>query len=549
MSSHRHNLRSRAKSASSEEEKKSNRRNVRPRAEDHFDDDAKANDNQNNMNIENENEVVDDNEVDQDLENDEQNENNNADYDNSNDNSNSNSNSNSSAARNNNSNSRQNDMDLENSFYIPDDVHVNRSNFGDGSDSDGDFNAPKKLRFDQLLKIAEKMPQWNDKSISHSFLRTLKTSLRISGLPQVEWIRLLPLLFDKEKDLEKSEWVLNNIVDAGITSWNTACELFNKHFQQKDYRVDLEKEYQRCYQGGLSAQDYSDKFKLLCTQLNIQDNNQLAINNFIHGLKADLISEYYDYIKQNKNTLVLVDGRLTSLKQVMDIIIDLEVEGKTKRQAIQNARSSQLASNSNTPRYDNNIYRANNNNNFRKFKYDYKNKRFSNNSNAPTDDDRRKNYRLHNIRERDNKFGNRKDVHYRRRNNIRDYRIRNEADNREWNHRKGHPDAANNFKATVTCHACGEKGHYANDPKCPEKLRRNAEAAASTNNSSNNSNNNNNNNASANANSNNAKSTRKNIRVVRKGDKKQSANHNNNNNNNSSRAIKRGDRSSTSPSG
>lgn len=229
------------------------------------------------------------------------------------------------------------------------------------------FNRQPSVSFTSLLKVAKEMPHWNHSSVSYEFLRSLKLKLAPSGWPQREWIRLLPYLFD-QKDTDKAEWVTKNIVQK-TTSWNTACELFNEHFQDRDHRAQWNADYEKCKQlSHETVQSYADRFQRICTQLGIADDNDRAIEHFITHLTPTMIAAYYPHMSSLVATAKVTGGaayakllaQKDSLDGVIQKCIELDVANRTAAQAI--AQRANMPGGHPSSAYDQNKINSNNNN-------------------------------------------------------------------------------------------------------------------------------------------------------------------------------------------
>ena len=194
----------------------------------------------------------------------------------------------------------------------------------------------KQTTFANRLKIAEKLPKWTRTTVSADFLRTIKLRLEISGLPQSEWVQMLPLLFG-EYDNDKAEWVTKNVVKV-TTRWDKASMLFNDHFQERDHTAKIQTDYERCRQGEKeTVQSYVERFQHLCTQLGIADTDEQSIHHFTKHLKADNMRAYFMHIS-NLKSAAKVSGKkqfhrlqlqLKSLQFVMFMCIDPDVSTRT----------------------------------------------------------------------------------------------------------------------------------------------------------------------------------------------------------------------------
>ena len=188
------------------------------------------------------------------------------------------------------------------------------------------------IRFKDLLQIVRELPKWGKDSVCYEFLRNLKMKLLNSGLPEYEWVRLLPHLFPG--DLDKAEWINENI-DYKMHSWDHACKTFENHFQEMDYHEQIQTAFDKCHQAKDSlVQTYADEFELLCHKLDIQDNNSMAVTKFIIGLNPAVVRSFYDHVTKVPTAVTKVNGSFSSLRQVMAVCMALDVAYRTSQHAI-----------------------------------------------------------------------------------------------------------------------------------------------------------------------------------------------------------------------
>ena len=321
-------------------------------------------------------------------------------------------------------------------------------------ENNSNINSKKPIKFSELIKIAEKMPQWDKTSVSHTFLRTLESKLDNSGLAETDWIRILPHLFDAKTDLDKIEWINTNIV-KNVSNWKLACVLFNENFQLADHRVQLEADYAKCKQGSDTVQDYATKFKLLCTQLGLEDSNDRIILQFIKNLNPSMIREYYNEFNRYRNLKPSFEEDMKSLEKVCGFVIGLEVQRNTVNQTISThsgqerpfkSKKEETPTDSKPKSY------------FCKFHPD---------SNSHDSVNCRLQKSIDKLRGKNNTFGNDKRFKGQRRG--------------PFQGKPGKPWEKEKKAKIVTCHACNNQGHYANDPSCPAKKERDSQRAASNN--------------------------------------------------------------------
>ena len=222
--------------------------------------------------------------------------------------------------------------ELQHSFYVP----------ANAKHSSGSLDSAKvndKLKdFERLLAVANKLPRWNANSAANEFLRLIKVKLQHSGIPERDWVLLLPHLFDGQTDLDKIEWINTKIV-AKVSTWNEACKLFSDHFEQADHRLKWEKDFENCHQRrNETVNEYSDRFCRLLDQLNYSPDNELVVRHFIQKLQPEMNRAYHESVA-NWRTMGAQDtlDKLKTVHGVSDVCITLDVARRTAAQAIANA--------------------------------------------------------------------------------------------------------------------------------------------------------------------------------------------------------------------
>ena len=219
--------------------------------------------------------------------------------------------------------------ELQHSFYVPSGVKHSAS---------GRSKDDKLKEFERLLAVANKLPRWNANSAANEFLRLIKVKLQHSGIPERDWVLLLPHLFDGQTDLDKIEWINSKIV-AKVNTWNEACKLFSDHFEQADHRLKWEKDFENCHQRrNETVNEYSDRFCRLLDQLNYAADNELVVRHFIQKLQPDMNRAYHESVA-NWRTMGAQDtlDKLKTVHGVSDVCITLDVARRTAAQAIANA--------------------------------------------------------------------------------------------------------------------------------------------------------------------------------------------------------------------
>ena len=197
-----------------------------------------------------------------------------------------------------------------------------------------------RLSIHELTAIVQALShlKWSNQMICEVFLRKLEAQLKAYTIPQVDWFRILVLLFSN--DINAQDWVRANIAEADpLPSWQEAKIILTSHFETADYYELLKQQYLSCHQTtGETAQMYGDRFRYLCDQLGYSDNNEVVINHFLSRLQPKLYAEFLEFKAdmqmQHDNWLVI------SLHDAVKICIKLDVKSRTIQQAMSSSSSS-----------------------------------------------------------------------------------------------------------------------------------------------------------------------------------------------------------------
>jgi hypothetical protein len=294
-------------------------------------------------------------------------------------------------------------------------------------------NSPSMFR--DVIKL---LPKWKvDYKFCRPFLQRFAQLLTAGNIPAAEWNQLLLICIS---DVQESEWIQANIVDKKLP-WKDTIQAFTKHFELASYREKIEKEFLSCRpHRHESVQHFSDRFVNLCTQLDVKDDDSRAISQFIHSLPNAI----QDKIREQRNLLELLGHSFPdeSLDKVIKIAISFDVASINSSTSTYADNSSSKPSNSSSSNSSSN---NNNNGNDKKklfckmhpgiHSHDYAHCRL-NPANAQ--------------------------------NKSPSSSIKPTSPSAAFSSSAAASKPSETSK-TVLCHACGNSGHYASDPKCPKK--------------------------------------------------------------------------------
>ena len=275
-----------------------------------------------------------------------------------------------------------------------------------------------------FIKIKSELPKWSSKTTCKTFISSLTRTLTNSGIPQEFWYLSFSYVVEDESS---SAWIQTNIIDPKL-GWDAAKAAFIPRFQVSDYSAQLRENYNRLKQvKNESVQSYSTRFQDTCTQLDLEDGSTLVIDHFIRNLDDQIKKNYYNYISMKKADEP--DFAISSLRRVIDICINFDVQNRTFY-AQANKQNDSSSSNDKQPSS------TSKNTNTKKYCTFHK-----------TD--------THDTSEcKANKKAN----------------VSSSSTNNSGSKSSSTSSSSSQDKKKhVTCHACGEVGHYANDASCPKK--------------------------------------------------------------------------------
>ena len=274
-----------------------------------------------------------------------------------------------------------------------------------------------------FIKLKAHLPIWTKQSVCRTFIQHLERVLTTAGIPNQYWTSVFGFVVE---DYAAAEWVKANITDAKL-DWPAAVKAFTQHFQVSDYSTQLSNDYWEIKQTkDETVQQFSDRFTNYCTQLDIPDDDLRAIEHFLRRIRPEMSRKFYDYRanKQADDSSFAV----TSLSKVIAICIHFDVACRTAM--LQHGTTEKVDGRSAS----------------------------SSKSNGPS-------------------VG----VHAKMYCSYHQVNTHNTADCKARKHDASSTTAssssssaytaktASDRKANVTCHACGNRGHYANDASCPKK--------------------------------------------------------------------------------
>lgn len=284
----------------------------------------------------------------------------------------------------------------------------------------------------EIMKLLKKdvLPKWNSSStVPYVYLQTIERNMSLTRIPTEHW-NIVLLLTHPMESTSSCEWIKTELIDKQV-SWNKSKELFTVHFQSADYMLTLENKLDRCRQGkNQSVQAYSDYFKNLITQLNVPADDRSTIRRYTQGLTNEMKKRFYSDWKIHAKTNNIPITEFPSLDVVIQVCIEADVEDRNLQLQLHSTFDSvhHSSSSSSTP-------------SVKKEPHKKASCQYHPNGTHTTEE-------CHYAKslKRNSDRGSDKQAPYSSRT----------AQNEQ-------------FKKTVTCHACGQTGHYANDSKCPKK--------------------------------------------------------------------------------
>jgi hypothetical protein len=212
---------------------------------------------------------------------------------------------------------------------MPSLVSFSKSN--SNSNLNSNSNSSSSVLFDSSLinhtssinrEALKSLPKWKiDYNQSRLFLDRMEQIFFAANLPTQEYTKQLLL---SVSDVSEANYIRDNIITPNL-KWEEARIVFQNHFDVFNITEQNESEYEKCKKlPRESVQHYSDRYLVLCSALNIKDDDTRAINHFIHGLDDKLKEEYKRMVNLSK-ILNNNNNDLTSLKKVIAIIISLEL--------------------------------------------------------------------------------------------------------------------------------------------------------------------------------------------------------------------------------
>ena len=164
--------------------------------------------------------------------------------------------------------------------------------------------------------------KWSSQSVARDFIDALDMTLRNSPVPRNQYIHLLPMMIPP-KFTNMLEYIDSNI-SRPLVNWDTAKNIFLRHYQVADWMDTYKREYNSCTQRFKeSVQHYADQFSTLSSRLRYDDSNPVNVENFIQRLQPSIQNELTRYRLLLRDTNPAWDW--TSLQQVIQKAIEFDV--------------------------------------------------------------------------------------------------------------------------------------------------------------------------------------------------------------------------------
>lgn len=185
-------------------------------------------------------------------------------------------------------------------------------------------HAPKSLvpaSTNTLWVVAKHLPKWNKSTSCYPFIQRLKDVMPSSGLPPSLWSAIFGCITEPD-DFTSLRWITDNIVNKKL-EWEQACEVFTAHFQSYDHRIALEHQYETCKQGKTqTAQAFSDFFTSLCAQLDYDTTSTVIINRYFSALQPAIYKRVADWRVGEK--IRNKSFAFKTLRDAIDVVIEFE---------------------------------------------------------------------------------------------------------------------------------------------------------------------------------------------------------------------------------
>ena len=190
----------------------------------------------------------------------------------------------------------------------------------DGRAASGSSTASNK--YSDGVKTA--VPQWGvDFKVVRSFLDRYEQVLEADN---VDPSRYVPMLLKTVSDVNDSTWIKRNIIDKKL-SWEEAREAFSRHYELVSLKDQQEYEFYNIKQRSRETpQEFSMRFQRLQLELGYVSTEPLIINMFLNALQQDYRIKYETQLAHLRLTR---DGSLAAaeigrdLEQVIKLILEI----------------------------------------------------------------------------------------------------------------------------------------------------------------------------------------------------------------------------------
>jgi hypothetical protein len=196
-----------------------------------------------------------------------------------------------------------------------------------------ELNEPASSMFTSMIRptyqsiiraIKSSIPQWSRSKTCHQFLSELERVLKTTELPTTEWYRAFAFVTNESIT---AEWIDRNIIEPKL-EFSLCKASFTNHFELSSADAIMRLDFSRCHQLKIeNVQNYADRFMHLCTQLQIEDSNQLALDHFVQNLTSHLAKQYirqYQLVRLS-NPLFAI----TTITQAIQFAISLQAAEQT----------------------------------------------------------------------------------------------------------------------------------------------------------------------------------------------------------------------------
>ena len=167
------------------------------------------------------------------------------------------------------------------------------------------------------------LPKFNKNSVVNIFMKKLEHELVFNNIDERYWYKSLLKVFDNSVNSES--WVMKNIVEPELP-WTDAKKKFILHFQNADYNLQLQHQYNVMKQlKNESVQEFGDRFNNLTDELHFSDER--LIQDYLYKINTNIAQRYRDEENADRRRSIKAAESYVEndLKSVQDMCISYEL--------------------------------------------------------------------------------------------------------------------------------------------------------------------------------------------------------------------------------